>query len=58
MNPEARLQASERAQTMLSEMPRHEQNQVPVLSENMLMDSFHVEQRSIGTLEKHTDTDL
>ena len=55
MNPEARLQASERAQTMLGEMPLHELRQARGLSQKMLADVLHVQQPSIAKMEKRTD---
>ena len=55
MNPEARSQASKRAQTMLSEMPLHELRQAGGLSQKMLADVLHVQQPSIAKMEKRTD---
>ncbi|WP_232476482.1 MULTISPECIES: helix-turn-helix domain-containing protein [unclassified Acidovorax] len=55
MSPEARSQASELAQTMLNEMPRHELRQARGLSQKMLADVLHVQQPSIIKMEKRTD---
>jgi DNA-binding XRE family transcriptional regulator len=55
MSPEARSQASERAQTMLNEIPLHELRQARGLSQKMLTEVIHVQQPSIAKMEKRTD---
>ena len=55
MSPQARAQAAELAQTMLSEMPLHELRQARGLSQKMLADVLHVQQPSIAKMEKRTD---
>lgn len=55
MSPEARVQAEERANAMLAEMPLNELRQARGLSQKMLAEVLHVQQPSIAKIEKRTD---
>lgn len=55
MSESARLQADDKAQSMLAEMPLNELRQARGLSQKMLAEVLHVQQPSIAKMEKRTD---
>jgi DNA-binding XRE family transcriptional regulator len=55
MSEPARLQADDKAQSMLAEMPLNELRKARGLSQKMLAEVLHVQQPSIAKMEKRTD---
>lgn len=58
MSESARLQADDKAQSMLVEMPLNELRKARGLSQKMLAEVLHVQQPSIAKMEKRTDMHL